>query len=279
VSVDPIVATPPTPDPKPGPAPASQATKASSPPMQPDHVEKSGPGGDPGAMLHALEQHAQTFASGAVATASRGLQAASKAAPEMIDGATTRMAGLASVVLSIPGDVPHDVQHGYGVAAPHPAARTATFASPARDARTIAKATAGLRVAKLPCRKPPKEVTDKVRSNFNATDKPAYVRHLVATRTADLKNLGFTDGDLSYMASSGKIPRRYNIEVHHRLPIDCGGTNDFKNLNLVRQSAHKLFNEAQVAATKGMQAGDQRPVELLELPEGDLVFPRNALVK
>ncbi len=95
--------------------------------MPPDRVEKGVPGGDSGAMLRALEQHAQTLASGAVATAGRGLQAASKAAPEIIDGATARMAGLASVVLSMPGDVPHDAVHGYG----HPVSSSATTADEA----------------------------------------------------------------------------------------------------------------------------------------------------
>ena len=166
--IDPTVVTAPTPNPQPGTAPAVQATESAQLPVQPDRFEASS-GTDPVNMLRALEQHVEGWASVATATMGRGLQAA-KGAPKIVDGASARMAGLAGVVLSMPGDVPHDAAHGYGVSAGHSA--SGTVLQTRRDARTLARAMpVGVTVKTVTCRKPPKPEYEATRSAFNGTLK------------------------------------------------------------------------------------------------------------
>ena len=76
MSIQPVVASTPTPDPQPGAPPSSVAARAATPtptPMKPDRVEKSDPSGDPhaNAMYRALQQHVQALGSGATAALPR----------------------------------------------------------------------------------------------------------------------------------------------------------------------------------------------------------------
>ena len=72
MSIQPVVASTPTPDPQPGAPPSSVAARAAPPPpMKPDRVEKSDPSSDPDAMYRALQQHVQALGSGATAALPR----------------------------------------------------------------------------------------------------------------------------------------------------------------------------------------------------------------
>jgi hypothetical protein len=275
VPIDPVVSISPMPEPRPGPAPSAESTKASAPPMPPDRVEKSRGGGDPGAMVRALQQHAQAFASAATATVGRGLQAVSKTAPEIVDGATARMAGLAGVVVTMPGEVPHDAAHGYGVSAGHPGSQGLLEAR--RDARTLAPAMQiGVSVQTVNGNKPPKPEYEATRKAFTGTlsngfkdgAKAQFIQHVAQTQPDELNRLGFSESQIKNMATKAKPP--LGLEVHHRVPIECGGTNDFENLTLVREDVNKPLTEAQMAGTKGLEYGQSRQVELLMTKQGTM---------
>ena len=243
--------------------------------MPPDRVERSEGGFDSSAMLRALQSHASSLGFAATAAVGRGLQSASKAGPELIDGAASRMAGFAGIVLSMPGDVPHDATHGYGASATHPVSRTALEAR--RDARTLAPAMPiGVSVQTVNCNKPPKSEADATRKAFSGTlrnrfkdgDKAQFIKHVAQTHPNELRRLGFSESQIKDMANDAERPE--NLEVHHRMPVECGGTNDFDNLTLVRKDVHDYLTEAQMAATKGLEPGTSREAELLMTEKGTM---------
>ncbi len=85
-----------------------------------------------------------------------------------------------------------------------------------------------------------------------------------------LKDLGVPDMDIKKL-SNGRVPASF--EVHHKLPLDDGGTNDFSNLVLIRKAPeHHAFTTYQKQTTKGLSVGEN--VELQwPLPKGN-VYPK-----
>jgi hypothetical protein len=60
--------------------------------------------------------------------------------------------------------------------------------------------------------------------------------------------------------------------VHHKLPLDDGGTNDFSNLILMmKEPYHRVITGAQKAMTQGMRAGDTRELDF-PVPDG-FIYP------
>ncbi|WP_165998419.1 HNH endonuclease signature motif containing protein [Bacillus sp. Cs-700] len=46
-------------------------------------------------------------------------------------------------------------------------------------------------------------------------------------------------------------------QVHHKLPLDDGGNNDFSNLILIENDLHhKVLTNSQKNSTKGLKVGD-----------------------
>ncbi|TGA96140.1 HNH endonuclease [Sporolactobacillus shoreae] len=93
-----------------------------------------------------------------------------------------------------------------------------------------------------------KKFDSSVRSNFaKSIVKNEYLINF-------LKNSGLSNSDIS-MLKLGKIPRGYN--VHHKFPLDDGGTNNFSNLVLIKNHPyHKILTKYQIAKTGHMQEGD-----------------------
>ena len=51
------------------------------------------------------------------------------------------------------------------------------------------------------------------------------------------------------------VPKGWN--VHHKIPLDDGGTNEFKNLMLIQDEPyHKAITAFQKTSTNGMQPGE-----------------------
>jgi hypothetical protein len=72
------------------------------------------------------------------------------------------------------------------------------------------------------------------------------------------------------MRTKGRPPR--NWQVHHKLPLDDGGTNDFDNLVLIKNDPyHKAITNAQRKLTKGIEPGQTKEIDF-PVPEGFL-FP------
>lgn len=55
----------------------------------------------------------------------------------------------------------------------------------------------------------------------------------------------------------GNVPLNYN--VHHKLSLDDGGTNDFENLVLIENEPyHKVFTNMQSRIAKGVLVGESK---------------------
>ncbi|QKJ87657.1 HNH endonuclease [Paramixta manurensis] len=70
--------------------------------------------------------------------------------------------------------------------------------------------------------------------------------------------------------AKGKNPAGW--DVHHKLPLDDSGTNDFRNLVLIpSKSEHLIFTKAQKTITKDMATGSRKQV-LWPVPKG-IIYP------
>lgn len=111
-----------------------------------------------------------------------------------------------------------------------------------------------------------------LRSAFNSTERAGFVRSLAndPAKVAQLRQAGLTDDQIRMLAD-GRIPQGW--QVHHKLPLDDGGTNDYSNLVLIKNDPyHQVITNAQNAATRGMTQGQTRVIEEWPIPNG-FVYP------
>lgn len=111
-----------------------------------------------------------------------------------------------------------------------------------------------------------------LRNAFDSTERAGFVRSLAGdpAKVAKLREAGLTDDNIRMLAD-GKIPQGW--QVHHKLPLDDGGTNDYSNLVLIKNEPyHKVITNAQNAATRGMNEGETRLIEQWPVPQG-FVYP------
>jgi len=91
----------------------------------------------------------------------------------------------------------------------------------------------------------------------------------------ELKNAGISDNDIEDMMECGLVPDGW--QVHHKIPLDQGGTNDLENLVLIKNHAyHKVITNEQNSLTKGMKPGESKIVDF-PIPEGG--FPQESNFK
>jgi hypothetical protein len=99
---------------------------------------------------------------------------------------------------------------------------------------------------------------DKLRDQFDRVRK-AFMKDLAENDTAELRDAGVSDEDIASMAN-GRVPKDY--EVHHKLPLDDGGTNALSNLMLIKTDPdHYLITVYQKQRTRGMSAGETWELE------------------
>lgn len=68
--------------------------------------------------------------------------------------------------------------------------------------------------------------------------------------------------------SNGKSPDGW--DVHHKLPLDDGGTNALDNLVFIeKEPYHKVFTNMQRVATKGMLPGESK-ITPWAIPSGSI---------
>lgn len=67
---------------------------------------------------------------------------------------------------------------------------------------------------------------------------------------------------------NGNVPHNYS--VHHKLPLDDGGTNSFDNLVLTKNEPyHKIFTNMQSNVTRKMLPGESKTI-LWAIPSGSI---------
>ena len=97
-----------------------------------------------------------------------------------------------------------------------------------------------------------------LRKEFNSTVRRDFLQQLSLDKERLIK-LGFTDSDILKLAD-GKVPSGY--QVHHKLPLDDSGTNDFGNLVLIKNEPyHKVITNYQNSVARGLNVGQSKLVD------------------
>ncbi|WOD63546.1 HNH endonuclease [Niallia taxi] len=96
------------------------------------------------------------------------------------------------------------------------------------------------------------EETAKLRKEFNSTVRKKFLKEFATDpiRVEYLKEAGLVAVDIARM-QDGLNPKGW--QVHHNLPLDDGGTNDFANLVLINNDPyHKAVTNEQNTLTRGL---------------------------
>ncbi len=122
-----------------------------------------------------------------------------------------------------------------------------------------------------------REEYKKLRGEFNSKHRANFVRDLAndPKKIAQLKEAGLTDAEIGMMRD-GKIPQGW--QVHHKIPLDDGGTNDPSNFVLIKNDpAHLTLTRAQDELVGDLEVGQTREVDF-PIPDGFIYPPHVDLV-
>ena len=117
-----------------------------------------------------------------------------------------------------------------------------------------------MEVKQIDYKKRPDADRQKLRSEFNSTERTKFLKDTANDpgKVKQLKAAGLTDTDIAKM-KDGEGPDLY--QVHHKLPLDDGGTNSQDNLVLVKQEPyHKTLTNAQKQLTGTMKPGEVKTI-------------------
>lgn len=85
-----------------------------------------------------------------------------------------------------------------------------------------------------------------------------------------LLRAGFSENEILSI-QSGYVPKGW--QVHHKLPLDDGGTNDFSNLILIKNDPfHKVITNFQNSFAQTLSPGETTMVDY-PIPEGSIYPP------
>ena len=110
---------------------------------------------------------------------------------------------------------------------------------------------------------------DALRRAFDNGARADFVRSLTSTpeQVAALRRAGLDDVAIARLAD-GRIPQGW--QVHHKLPLDDGGTNAFENLVLIRNDPYHLaLTNAQRDLVGDLPVGGSRQVDF-PIPDGSI---------
>lgn len=113
-----------------------------------------------------------------------------------------------------------------------------------------------------------------LRREFDSRKRDEFVKGLAddPKKAEALKQAGLTDAEIKHM-KDGEIPEGW--QVHHKLPLDNGGTNDPSNLVLIKTDpSHLVITNAQDDLVGGLAVGQTRTVDF-PVPDG-FVYPAKA---
>lgn len=116
-----------------------------------------------------------------------------------------------------------------------------------------------------------RESLDKMRSQFDSSIRKNFLKSLGSDsdKIKILQDAGFDDSQIDKIAM-GLVPKGYN--VHHKIPLDDSGTNDFENLILIRNNfEHYTITNAQRELTSHIPYGENVNINF-PVPPG-FVYP------
>lgn len=114
----------------------------------------------------------------------------------------------------------------------------------------------------------------ELRKAFNTTDRKEFLSYLSNDKDMlqQLKTAGMSDTDILKM-KNGYVPTGY--QVHHKIPLDGGGTNSLDNLVLIKNDPyHKVITNTQNSVTSGLDAGQTMKIHNWPIPDGK-IYPKN----
>lgn len=94
---------------------------------------------------------------------------------------------------------------------------------------------------------------NQLRSEFNATVRKEFLKDL-GKEVEYLKDAGFNDVDILKI-QNGYVPTGW--QVHHKIPLDGGGTNSYDNFVLIQNEPYqKVLTNYQNSVMKNMNESD-----------------------
>ncbi|MBR1777098.1 MAG: HNH endonuclease [Alphaproteobacteria bacterium] len=93
----------------------------------------------------------------------------------------------------------------------------------------------GFKLKEVEFKMPPKSEREAMREQFKKEVRPSFLKYVAEHFPDELRAMGISDVGLATMRKGYSV-NGYN--VHHKLPIHGGGTNDFKNLIIMPIGPH-----------------------------------------
>ncbi|MDY7224508.1 T7SS effector LXG polymorphic toxin [Halalkalibacterium halodurans] len=145
---------------------------------------------------------------------------------------------------------------------------TGNFEGTLRGEKVILK---DVRIQEIVYNKRTPEETTLLRREFNSIRKN-YLKDLANDPkiVVQLRGAGLSKADIALM-KNGRVPIGW--QVHHKLPLDDGGTNSYDNLVLIKNEPyHKVITNAQMGETRGLKPGESKTINW-PIPDG-FVYPK-----
>jgi hypothetical protein len=143
-----------------------------------------------------------------------------------------------------------------------------TFEATVRGERV---ALEGIEVRSVDYLKRDRASYDQLRREFNGGVRRDFLQSLASNpeQLAALRRAGLDDAAIERIAQ-GRVPQGW--QVHHKLPLDDGGTNAFDNLVLIRNDPYHIgITNAQQQLVGGLQPGQSARVDWPVVP--GVVYP------
>ncbi|MBA2656817.1 MAG: HNH endonuclease [Tatlockia sp.] len=142
-----------------------------------------------------------------------------------------------------------------------------------------ARALHGFRYQQVDYQKKDRKFYEKERTRFARVERVNWLKNIAVTNSAELSQAGFTEEQIELMRTIGRAPKDY--EVHHRIPLDDGGTNAANNLILMRgdvehRSIHGYYNPGELQI-KMLAEGEKTQISLPIPPPDAIIYPNPAL--
>lgn len=119
----------------------------------------------------------------------------------------------------------------------------------------------------------------ELRTEFDRKERGEWLKEVGTHRRAELIAAGISTKDVDRMAKDGKVPEGY--QVHHRIPLDDGGTNSRDNFIIMRndiehRALHGYYNPAELRI-RLLAYGETAEIALPVPPKDTLVYPNPSM--
>lgn len=127
-----------------------------------------------------------------------------------------------------------------------------------------------VKMQKISYTKRSQEATEELRKQFDSTEKKKFIKKITddPKLVEQLREMGLSEKEIAKMRK-GQNPNK-EWQVHHKLPLDDGGTNSMDNLILIKNDPyHKTITNAQNAFVKDLNPGETKVIDW-PIPEGQI---------